>query len=133
MDVALGPFQTSCYRRVGSLCTETSFVPQNSWSTSIFLVYGLSDHSIILRVCTPPKRVRPISNVVLLPCRTKLIELNSTLAHSSKPLSFYCLPCFVLERKNLKTNLNKFCLHAVAEFATHCSNRHGALHPRSKV
>ena len=24
--------------------------------------------------------VRPVSNVVLLPCRTKLIELNSTLA-----------------------------------------------------
>ena len=25
-------------------------------------------------------RLRPVSNVVLLPCRTKLIELNSTLA-----------------------------------------------------
>ena len=36
-------------------------------------------------------------------------------------------------RKNLTTNLNKFCLHAVAGFATHCANRHGALHPRSKV
>ena len=35
--------------------------------------------------------------------------------------------------KNLTTNLNKFCLHAVARFATHCANRHGALHPRSKV
>ena len=36
-------------------------------------------------------------------------------------------------RKNLTTNLNKFCLQAVAGFATHCANNHGALHPRSKV
>ena len=36
-------------------------------------------------------------------------------------------------RKNLTTNLNKFCLHAVAGFATHCANCRGALHPRSKV
>ena len=35
--------------------------------------------------------------------------------------------------KNPATNLNKFCSHAVAGFATHCANRHGALHPRSKV
>ena len=33
----------------------------------------------------------------------------------------------------LTTNLNKFCLHAVAGFATVCANRHSALHPRSKV
>ena len=36
-------------------------------------------------------------------------------------------------KKNLKINLNKFCLHAVARFATHCANRHGALLPRSNV
>ena len=35
--------------------------------------------------------------------------------------------------KNLTTNLNKFCLHAVAGFATHCANRHGALHHYIKI
>ena len=36
-------------------------------------------------------------------------------------------------RKNLATNLNKFCLHAVPGFATHCANRHVALQTRGKV
>ena len=67
-----------------------------------------------------------------------LIRLSvSSKLQNKFPLSFYCLPCFVLERqtekKNVKSNLNKFRLHAVAEFATHWANRHGALLPRSKV
>ena len=35
-------------------------------------------------------------------------------------------------RKNLTINLNKFCLHAVAGFTTHCTNRRGALHTTEK-
>ena len=33
----------------------------------------------------PSVQVRPVSNVVLLPCRTQLIELNSSLARQALP------------------------------------------------
>ena len=32
-----------------------------------------------------------------------------------------------------QSTFNKFCLHAVAEFATYYANRHGALHARYTV
>lgn len=43
---------------------------------------------IALHVCTWVHllQVRPDSKIVLLPCRTKLHELNSTLAQCLKPL-----------------------------------------------
>ena len=39
--------------RNNSECVEKSINLQNTWFASIFLVYPLSDHSIILRKCTP--------------------------------------------------------------------------------
>ena len=46
----------------------------------------------------PDRRVRPVSNVVLLPCQTNLIELNSTasfsvLHGSSSTSNVVLLPC----------------------------------------
>ena len=52
-----------------------------------------------------PGKLRPVSKVVLLPCRTKLIELNSTLARQQRNVwnQVELLPCST----TTKTETNK--------------------------
>ena len=88
-----------------------------------------------IAVFVPPLRPPPSSFVLIL---KKTSHTSFCFFETSKLVSpqFLLFTLFCLERKtekNLTTNLNKFCLHAVAGFATHCTNRHGELHPRSKV
>ena len=47
----------------------------------------------------------------------------------------FTLLCFSekSKKKNFPVNFQYVCLHAVAGFATHCANHHGALHPVGKV
>ena len=59
--------------------------------------------------------LRPVSNAVLLPCRTQLIELNSTLARqysaTIETKSCYCrvarqaLPCYMAVAPDLVSNV----------------------------
>ena len=53
-----------------------------AWELALWLVYPSASASdfdnLVFTRSHKRKRIRPVSNVVPLPCRTQLIELNST-------------------------------------------------------